>query len=204
MTGGLYLVTDAGAPVPPLEQALAAARAGARLVQLRDKAAGHDDLVALARAVREAIAPLGARLIVNDRVAAAVEAGADGLHLGQGDGDPRAARAAIGPGRLLGLSVEAEDQLAAVPWECVDHLGVGPVRATATKPDHAPPLGFDGLARVVAAARVPCFAIGGLGPGDMAAVRRAGAVGAAVVSAVTRAPDPGAAARALMEEWRRA
>lgn len=141
--------------------------------------------------------------LVNDRVAVAVGAGADGLHIGQGDGDVRAARAAIGPNRMLGLSVEDEAQLDAVPWEAVDHLGVGPVRATASKPDHAPPLGLEGLARICARARVPCFAIGGLGPGDMAAVRAAGAAGAAVVSAVTRAPSPEVAARRLVEEWRR-
>ena len=83
----------------------------------------------------------------------------------------------------------------------VDYIGAGPVRATSTKPDHATPVGFDGLAQIVAAAALPVFAIGGLKPGDAGAVRATGAIGMAVVSAVTRAPDPAAATRALLAEW---
>lgn len=201
MIGPVYVITDPGAPLSLPDQARAAARGGAWAVQLRFKGVRDAELIALARAIRDEIAPLGVRLIVNDRIDAALAAQADGLHIGQGDGDPVMARARLGPDKILGLSVETVAQCAAIPAG-VDYIGAGPVRATATKPDHAPPVGFDGLARIVARAPVPAIAIGGLGPGDMAAVRRAGAVGLAVVSAVVHAPDPQAATRALVNEGR--
>ena len=146
------------------------------------------------------MAALGVCLIVNDRVEVALAVGAHGLHIGQGDCDPVAIRRRLPPGMILGLSIETEAQARHVP-PCVDYAGVGPVRATPTKPDHAAPIGFAGLARITALLPMPSFAIGGIRPGDAAALRGAGAVGMAVVSAVTRAADPVAAARALIEEW---
>ncbi|NNU80102.1 thiamine phosphate synthase [Halovulum dunhuangense] len=203
MIGPVYVITDPAAPLPVIEQARAAARGGAWAVQLRDKGASDAELVALARALVAELRPLGVKLIVNDRLEVALAAGADGLHIGQGDGDPVAARARLGAGRLLGLSVETVAQASRVPG-CVDHVGAGPVRATATKPDHAAPTGLDGLAAIVARAGVPAVAIGGLGPGDAAAVKAAGAAGMAVVSAVVRAAAPEDATRALVAEWRQA
>lgn len=204
MIGPVYFITDPGAGLPVADQALAAARGGAAVVQLRDKRASDAEMIALARDLIGVLAPRGVRLVVNDRVEVACAVGADGLHVGQGDGDVRAIRERIGPDMMLGLSIETAAQLGPVPWEAVDYLGVGPVRATATKPDAAPPIGFDGLAGIVRAARCPCLAIGGIGPGDAPGVRGAGAVGMAVVSAISRAADPEAAARALHAEWRAA
>lgn len=203
MMGPIYVITDPAAPLPLREQALAAARGGAGAVQLRDKHARDVDLVDLARVLMADLRPFGVKLIINDRLEVALASGADGLHIGQGDGDPALARAGLGPGKLLGLSVETQAQGAVVP-SCVDYIGVGPVRATATKPDHAAPVGMDGLAAILAGANCPAFAIGGIGPGDARAVKRAGAAGVAVVSAIVRAPDPEAATRALYEEWRQA
>lgn len=200
MTGAVYVVTDPDAPLPVVEQARAAARGGAWAVQLRDKTASDADCLALAKVLLAELRPLGVKLIVNDRLEVAVGSDADGLHVGQSDGDPAAARARLGPKKLLGVSVATPAQSAAVP-KCVDYIGVGPVRATASKPDHGQPIGFDGLARIVARAPLPAIAIGGLGPGDADALRQAGAVGLAVVSAVVRAPDPEAATRALVAEW---
>jgi thiamine-phosphate pyrophosphorylase len=203
MIGAVYVITDPYADVPVIAQARAAAHGGAWAVQLRDKRASDAELAALARALLAELRPLGVKLIVNDRLEVALAAGADGLHIGQGDGDPTQARARLGAGRLLGLSIETLAHCAAIP-PGVDYIGAGPVRATATKPDHAAPIGFDGLAAIAARAPVPAIAIGGIGPGDAAAVKRAGAAGMAVVSAVTRAPDPQAATRALLDEWRSA
>jgi thiamine-phosphate pyrophosphorylase len=200
MRGPVYVITDPASPVPVAEQALAAARGGASLVQIRDKTATDAEIADLVARLLPQIASLGARLIVNDRVEVALKTGAHGLHVGQGDGDPAAIRGRMPKGMLLGLSVETEAQARRVPTG-VDYIGAGPVRATATKPDHAPPIGFVGLAAIVAAAHLPTYAIGGIGPGDAAAVRASGAVGMAVVSAVTRAPDPQAATAALIAEW---
>lgn len=195
----LCFVTDAHAPLPVPDQAERAARGGAGWVQLRHKGLGDAAFAELARAVAGRLAPLGVGLIVNDRVEAARGLGARGVHIGQSDGDPAAVRARIGPDMALGLSVEHEDHLAAIPRGCVTYLGVGPVHATASKPDHAPPIGFGGLARIAAAAGLPCMAIGGLTAADVARVHAAGCEGVAVVSAISRAPDPQAAARAFLD-----
>ena len=200
--GPVYVVTDPGAALPVVEQARAAARGGAWAVQLRDKSASDAEIAGLAEALMAELRPMGVRLFVNDRLAVARATGAD-LHIGQGDGCPRAARAALGAGQMLGLSVETVAQCAEVPAG-VAYLGAGPVRATATKPDAAPPLGVGGIAAVVRAAPVPVVAIGGLGAADAGPLRAAGVVGMAVVSAVTRAADPEAATRALVAAWQTA
>ncbi|MGI3164665.1 thiamine phosphate synthase [Pseudooceanicola sp. 200-1SW] len=202
MIGPVYVVTDPGAPLSVPEQAMAAARGGAWAVQLRDKGASDAELVPLVASLIDRLRPLGVRLFVNDRVEVARATGAD-LHIGQGDGDPTRARARIAPEALLGLSIETLAQVGRLP-EGVDYIGAGPFRATPTKPDAAVPIGAGGLARIVAAAPVPTLAIGGLGLGDIATLKQAGASGMAVVSAVARAPDPEAATRALVDAWRRA
>lgn len=182
--------------------ALAAARGGATAIQLRDKTGSDAEVMALARALIAVLDPMGVPLIVNDRAEIARDAGAAGLHIGQTDGDPVRARAIIGPGKVLGLSIETRAQLAAIPAGVVDHLGVGPVFGTPSKTDHATPIGLDGLARIVADAPLPSVAIGGLKLDHTRAVRAAGAAGMAVISAISAAPDPQAATRALANAWR--
>ena len=196
----LCFVTDADAPPPILDQAERAARGGATWVQLRHKSLSDSDLVGLADALTALLTPLGARLIVNDRADIACEVGAFGLHIGQSDGDPVSIRARIGSEMVLGLSIETEGQIARVP-RGVDYLGTGPVRATGSKVDHARPIGFDGLARMAAATRLPCMAIGGLAAADAPAVRAAGCRGLAVVSAISRAANPETAARGILTAW---
>ena len=195
----LYLVLD-----PDLcrlhsmvETARAAVAGGATIVQLRDKAAGTEGLVEVGRALKAALAGSGVPLIVNDDLEAALAVEAEGLHLGQDDMPAGAARQRIGRGRILGLSVESEAAARAVDPADVDYVGVGPVFATPTKPDHKPPIGFDGLARLAAISPVPSVAIGGLKAAHVPPVLDAGAAGMAVVSAICGQPDPEAAARAL-------
>ncbi|MFD0980957.1 thiamine phosphate synthase [Tropicimonas aquimaris] len=196
----VYLVLDpdlCGA-TGMVETARAAVAGGVRTVQLRHKVATTAERIALCRELQAALAGSGAHLVVNDDVEAAVALGADGLHVGQGDLAPAAARAAIGPDMVLGLSVETEAHVRAVDPVLVDYLGAGPVFGTATKPDHAEPIGFDGLARMVALSAVPAVAIGGLEARHAAEVLRAGAAGLAVVSAICGKPDPKDAARGLL------
>ena len=201
MIGPVYVITDPGAGLSVPDQARAAARGGASTVQLRDKTASDADLLALARQLLPELRAQGVKLFLNDRVEVALAAGADGLHIGQGDGDPVAIRARIGAGMLLGLSIETEAQASRLPG-CVDYIGAGPVRATATKPDAAAPIGFDGLARIARLVAVPTLAIGGLTRADIPALKAAGVAGMAIVSAVTRAADPETACRALVQDWR--
>jgi len=195
----LYLVLDGDLCQPRgmVATAVAAVAGGATAVQLRDKHGGTERMVATGRALKAVLDGSGAILIVNDDIEAALAIGADGLHVGQDDTDPAEARARIGADSLLGLSVETEQAARAADPSLVDYVGAGPVFATATKPDHKPAIGFDGLGRLVRAAPVPAVAIGGLGSAHAAAVLAAGATGLAVVSAICGQPDPYAAARTI-------
>ena len=197
----VYLVTDpdlcAGRGV--VETVRRAVAGGATLVQLRDKQADDATLIQAGRAIKAALDGSGVPLIVNDRLDVARAIGADGLHLGQNDGDPAAVRAALPATALLGLSIEHADQARGIDPTVIDYVGAGPVRATATKPGHAPPIGWAGLARICARSPVPVVAIGGLTVADAGAALAAGAAGLAVVSAICAAADPTAAARDLTQ-----
>ena len=196
---GLCLVTDRAALLGRdlFDVVGRAVAGGARLVQLREKHATTREFVELARGLAALIHPLGARLVINDRVDVALAAGADGVHVGQDDMHPVDVRALVGPDRIIGLSVTGEDEARAARGLPVDYLGAGPVFATATKKDAGAPQGLDGLARMLALAEVPVLAIGAVAPANAAAVMATGVAGLAVVSAVCSAADPQAAAREL-------
>jgi thiamine-phosphate diphosphorylase len=170
--------------VADLETALRAVEAGATVVQLRVKAP-TDELVAAGAGFRE----LAATLVVNDDVEAAIELGADGVHLGQADPGAGRARAA---GLLLGRSATTFEE--AVEADA-DYLGVGPIWATPSKDDAAAPLGLAELARICAAVSAPVVAIGGVDASNAAACIRAGAAGVAAIRAAT---DP--ALRRVVDE----
>lgn len=200
----VYLVLDrvlCGGLAQMAATAGAAARAGAGVVQLRDKDVDTAARIEAGRAIQQALAGTGAAFVMNDDVDAAIALSADGLHIGQGDMDPAEARARIGSRMLLGLSVETEDQARCVAAGVVDLVGAGPVFGTTTKPDHAAPCGLDGLARIVARLDVPAVAIGGLKRAHVPAVKGAGAAGLAVVSAICGQADPGAATASLVQAF---
>jgi len=202
----LMLVTDAAMTARRglLATVRAAVAGGVTVVQLRDKDASDDELVTLARVLRAELAPRGVPLIVNDRPVVAKVAGADGLHIGQEDGDPRAARLLLGPNAILGLSVTRAAEVATVDGAIVDYVGLGPVFSTATKADAAPPLGLDGMRAIGATLPAPFVAIGGIDAANAGAVIAAGAAGIAVVSAICAAPHPEAAAATLRAAIERA
>ena len=195
----LYLVTDRGClgGRELLDVVGRAVAGGARLVQLREKSACTREFGELARALVGLVRPMGAHLVINDRVDVALAAGADGVHVGQDDMRPTDVRALLGPERILGLSVTGEDEARAARGQPVDYLGAGPVFATATKKDAGAPQGLDGLARMVALAEVPVVAIGAITTANAAAVMATGVAGLAVVSAVCGADDPAKAAADL-------
>ncbi|MEL6433841.1 MAG: thiamine phosphate synthase [Pseudomonadota bacterium] len=195
----VYLVTDpALCPGPALvETVTAAVRGGVSLVQLRDKDASTRDRVAAARALKTALAGTGVPLLINDDLEAAVALGVDGVHIGQDDATPAIARKRLGPGKIIGLSCETPEQVAAADPHLVDYLGLGTVFPTTTKSDHKPTIGIDGLAYMAGLARVPTVAIGGLKQTHAVDVLRAGCDGIAVVSAICGQPDPECAARNL-------
>jgi thiamine-phosphate pyrophosphorylase len=170
---------------------------GVTMLQLRWKHVASEPLVTLARRLVVLTARHGVPLILNDRVELVAAAGAQGAHVGQSDLEVARARALLGPDALLGLSIEHTAQLAGLDATQIDYVGVGPIFATATKPDHAAPLGIAGLAALRGRTGVPLLAIGGVSVQHASALRRAGADGLAVVSAIAGAPAPADAARAL-------
>jgi len=201
----VYLVTDAVQcrRLGLVETVVAAIRGGVTAVQLRDKQATDSELIRQGRELLRHMSGSGIPLIVNDRLDVAAEIGADGVHVGQADAAARQVRERLGANAVVGLSVQTLEHAQAVDSILVDYVGVGPVFATRTKPDHARPLGFCGLADVCAASPVPAVAIGGLRAEHVAAVWSAGAVGVALVSAICSAADPEQAARAVADVSRR-
>lgn len=188
----LYLVCDA----QPDDFLRAALRGGVDLVQLRCKEGTDHELLAAAERFRAVCIEHGALFIVNDRPDLAATVGADGVHVGQNDIDVDAARALVGPERLIGLSTHTPGQVDAAGRAGVDYIGVGPVHTTPTKPGR-PAVGLELIRYAATHARVPFFAIGGVALDNLARVRDAGARRVAVVRALTEAPDPGRAAREL-------
>jgi len=201
----LHFVTDDRLPFDRTRDVVAAVvEAGVDVVQLRVKGGTARDLLAQTIALSD-VAAGRALFVVDDRVdivLAARDAGArvDGVHLGQSDLPPDAARRLLGADAVVGWTAHTAAHLeaaAAFLPGTLDYLGVGVIRPTSTKPDHPPALGVDGFARLAAATPLPCIAIGGIGLDDVAPLREAGAAGVAVVSLLSAADDPAAAARAL-------
>jgi thiamine-phosphate pyrophosphorylase len=177
-----------------LERAL---HGGVDIVQLRLKDAGDETIVATARRYAAVCHAHAVPLILNDRPDLVAAAGADGVHVGQDDTPVAQARALVGPDRVVGLSTHSPTQIDAAGGEPeVDYIGVGPVHATPTKPGR-PAVGLDLVRYAAAHAATPFFAIGGIDAGNAGDVRAAGAMGIAVVRAITDARDPEGAARAL-------
>jgi thiamine-phosphate diphosphorylase len=182
---------------------------GATVVQFRDKNADDDTfrkgVLACREAIESAVAKgaAGAELFVNDRLGIAVELGTH-LHIGQSDGDPAVVREALGPDRLLGVSVSSRAELDAIAAiGCADVVGLSPVWSTSTKTDTAPALGLEGVRELLAArpAGLPAVAIGGINATNAAEVIATGVDGICVVSAIAAATRPREAAARLKELW---
>src|SRR5262249_15479329 len=109
------------------------AQGGATLVQLRDKHSDTRRMVARARAIKAALAPLDVPLLVNDRIDVALAAGADGVHVGQDDMAVEDARRLLGADAIIGLSIKSVEQAEAAPIELLDYVGIGGVFATSSK-----------------------------------------------------------------------
>jgi thiamine-phosphate pyrophosphorylase len=186
----LYLVCGADPDGRELPDLLRGAIAGGvDMVQLREKYLGDEELVAVAKAARVLCKTLGALLIVNDRPTVALEAGADGVHVGQDDIPPAEVREIVGPDMLIGLSTHAAAEIDAVDPGVVDYIGVGPIHETPTKPGR-PAVGLELIRFAAVHASVPFFAIGGINAGNLAAVLDAGATRICVLRAIADAIDP--------------
>ena len=200
----LYAIVDpehaGGRSLPDLAKLLAAG--GATLVQLRDKKSDTRVMVDTARALKAALKPFGVPLLINDRVDVALAAGADGVHVGQTDMAPEDARRLLGPKAIIGLSINTEALAEAAPIATLDYVGIGGVYATTSKDQKKAPIGVEGLRRIVDVFRkrdpkFPACAIAGINAANAGATIAAGADGVSVISALSLASDPTAAAKSM-------
>lgn len=196
----LYLVCEAVEPAATTTMLDAALAGGVDLIQLRDKDASEESLLATAPMFRAAADRHDALFVLNDRPDLVAATAADGVHVGQDDAAVAEARRIAGPDAIVGLSTHSPDQLEAACGaegaERPDYISVGPIWATPTKPGR-PPAGLDYVRLAAAESTLPWFAIGGIDSGNVGLVTAAGATRIVVVRAIRDAVDPRAAAAEL-------
>ena len=183
----------------PADVAASLLAAGVRILQMREKTMPDRPFLALLRRVRELTWEHGALLIVDDRVDAALIAGADGVHLGQDDLPLTDARK-LAPELLLGVSTHNAEEIRIAQDEGCSYLNIGPIYPTQTKKLACAFLGVDMLRSLAPTVRVPFTVMGGIKFDHLPELKAAGACRIAAVTAFTQAPDPGAEAA----RWRAA
>lgn len=196
MTAGLklpriYPITDRRlSGLSHSEQVRRLADGGAALVQLREKDAPSGEFLREASDTMRAVRTLGVKIIINDRVDIAMAVGAAGVHLGQDDLPPAAARRLLGDAAIIGFSTHNLAQAASAVLLPVDYIAMGPIFSTVTKPDTEPVVGLDELRAVrTRIGSFPLVAIGGINAGNIREVLAAGADSAAVIGALLARPD---------------
>lgn len=195
----VYALTDVAlSGLSHAEQVELLSQGGATLIQLREKQMPAREFYEQAKLCGRR----GVQLIINDRADVALAVGADGVHLGQDDMPPHAARELLGADAVIGYSTHNIEQAIAATKLPIDYLAIGPIFATTTKTDTAPVLGLEGLRAVrQAIGAFPLVAIGGITHANARQVIQAGADSVAVISAVLS--DPGripAATRNLLQD----
>jgi thiamine-phosphate pyrophosphorylase len=179
----LYPLTDRHlSGLSHAEQVLRLAAAGATLVQLREKVLSPLEFYLAAEAALHVARQRGIKVIIDDRVDIALALKADGVHLGQDDLPPEAARQLLGPEAIIGFSTHNLDQARLAAKMPVDYIALGPIFATSTKETADPQVGLQGLQRVrEAVGAIPLVAIGGITFDNAQAVLEAGADVIAVI-----------------------
>ena len=195
----LMLVTQRGdMPTPEyLSFIKTCAQAGITSLQLREKYASHAECLDLGLRLKAVLAPYSIPLIVNDSLELALEIGADGLHLGQSDGCPKEARAALGSDKILGLSIESIPQLKAANALSLNYVGISAIFPSAHKDNLSTIWGLKGLRKTARHSRHPMVGIGGIHATNAADVMASGAGGVAVIGAIHAAKDPAGAVQEL-------
>lgn len=201
----LYLVSDRTASARPLpdvvEECLAA---GLRAVQLREKDLDVRALFGLAESLREVTRRHGAKLFVNDRADVALAVGADGVQRTYLSLPTAVLRRIVPPPLSIGASVHSQAQAREAARDGADLVVFGPVYDTPSKRQYGAPQGLAALARVAATAGAPVIAVGGITPERVGEVRRAGAAGVAVISAILSAEHPADRTKAFLDALGRA
>jgi thiamine-phosphate pyrophosphorylase len=197
----LYAITDRRlSGLSHAEQVARLCEGGARVVQLREKHLAPREFYGEAEAALRVARARGVRLIVNDRADVALALGADGVHLGQDDMPPTAARALLGAAAFIGLSTHSVAQAVAAARLPVDYIAIGPVFNTSSKANPEPVVGLEGVRLVrEAVGRIPLVAIGGVTRANARSVLEAGADSVAVIGALLAPGDPAEITRRTLD-----
>jgi thiamine-phosphate pyrophosphorylase len=197
----LYPITDRRlSGLSHAEQVARLADGGARVVQLREKHLSPREFYREAEEALRVARVRGVKLIVNDRADIALALGANGLHLGQDDMPPEAARALLGEDAIIGFSTHNIAQAIEAAHLPVDYVAIGPVFTTSSKTNPDPVVGLEGVARVRGAVgRIPLVAIGGITRENARDVLEAGADSVAVIGALLMPADPAEITRRTRE-----
>jgi thiamine-phosphate pyrophosphorylase len=197
----LLVVTDrhqtCGRPLVPLLQQVLTAAAPA--IQLRERDLSARELVTLAREVQAVTSMRRSQLLINDRIDVALALEGVGVHLRSNSVPVSVARQLLGMQRLLGVSVHAEEEVVEAEAQGADYIVLGPIYETPSKRMFGPPLGIHILERVCRRVRVPIIGIGGVTASRAHEMRRAGAFGVAVITAILSADDVESATRELCD-----
>ncbi len=192
---GVYLITDQGSDL--MERVGQALLGGVSTLQYRAKGAVYGERLAVGGELKRLCTRFGTTFIVNDDVQLAKELDADGVHLGQDDGDIAAARALLGSGKIIGISTHNREEALRAEREDADYIGFGAIYPTGSKAvSHLP--GVEGLGSIRSSIKIPIVAIGGLSVGNACRVIEAGADALAVISSVLSSPRPDIAAAELL------
>lgn len=186
----IYPITDVRiSGLTHAEQVSLLIKGGATLIQLREKNLPPRDFFAQAEEAMKVARRNRVRIIINDRVDIAIALKADGVHLGQDDMPPQAARRILGVHALIGYSTHNRDQAIIASQEPIDYLALGPIHATASKADSEPVVGLIGLREVRdVIGNLPLVAIGGITTENVQDTLNAGANCAAVIGGVLKNP----------------
>jgi len=196
----LYLVTDRNlsrgrSTLAIVEKAVSG---GVTIVQLREKEMEETAFLKEAMQLKKLLEKYRIPLIINDRVLAAKQIKADGVHLGQSDMPIIEARKILGSSAIIGISAESVDDAVKAEEQGADYIGISPVFETGTKKDTAPPLGLEGVKKIRSLVKIPLVGIGGIHQENAAEVILAGTDGIAVVSAIVSHPSPETASSQLL------
>ncbi len=201
LSSRLLVVTDRhqtnGRPLVPLLQRVLAVAAPA--IQLRERDFSSGELVALAREVQAVTASPGSQLLINDRIDVALALEGVGVHLRSNSLSVPVARRLLGTGRLLGVSVHGVEEAMQAESQGADYIVLGPIYETPSKQMFGPPLGIHTLEKACSLIRIPIIGIGGVTAARAREMRRAGAFGAAVITAILGVDDIESATRELLD-----
>jgi thiamine-phosphate pyrophosphorylase len=197
----LLVVTDRhqtkGRPLVPILQRVLAV--GISMVQLRERDLSARELLTLAREVQAVMASSRSQLLINDRIDIALALEGVGVHLRSNSLPVPVARQLLGAGRLLGVSVHGVEEARQAESQGADYIVLGPIYETPSKQLFGPPLGIHTLEKACGLVRIPIIGIGGVTATRAREMRRAGAFGAAVITAILSADDVESATRELLD-----